>query len=329
MPSSYGNTRYFANANVGATLSTRFDASASANYTHSPYYEFFSDFGRIPVNPDIVPDNGVLPVSPYATVMLENETLGAAVGLTGRITKQSSITLSGYQRQTRFAEAPDNDVAISGYSATWQWRVSRDLGVHAGYGQGKVDVRAPDRQDYDSATIDVGVDFNKSFSLARRTTLSFNTSSSVVKYPGVDSQFRVNGGVNLSRYFRRTWATQAGYQRATSFVPGFVEPVYSDTLGATLGGMFSTRLQFSASVSASRGASAFSDATGFGSITGTSQLSMALTRYMSTYVAYSAYSYEVPPNAITLNVPGRMARQVVSVGLSFYVPVYEKVRAGQ
>jgi hypothetical protein len=190
-------------------------------------------------------------------------------------------------------------------------------------------VRGPGRQDYDSATIDAGVDYHKSFSLARRTTLRFNTSTSVVKYPGVNGEFRVNGGVNLSKYFRRTWTASANYYRTTSFVPGFVEPIYSDSVGASLAGMFSTRVQFSAHVTAARGSSAFSDATGFGSITGTSQLSIALTRYVGTYVQYSAYSYEVPPSAITLDMPSRMARQVISVGLSFYIPVYEKVRQGQ
>jgi hypothetical protein len=50
---------------------------------------------------------------------------------------------------------------------------------------------------------------------------------------------------------------------------------------------------------------------------------------MSTYTSYVAYWYEVPPNGFTLTVPGTMARQMVSAGFSFYVPVYEKVRRGQ
>lgn len=328
-PSSYGNTLYFANARVNAPLSTRFEAYAAAGYTHSPFYEFFSDFGRSPLDPNLVPDNTVLPFSPYATVMLENETVDGTVGLTGNITKQSSISVSGYRRQTRFAEQPDNDVTMSGYNATWQWQLSRDLGVHAGYGREYVDVRAPDRRDYDSAVIDVGVDYNKAFSIARRTTLRFSTSTSVVSYPGVNGEFRVNGGVSLSKYFRRTWHASAQFNRATSFVPGFFEPLYTDSVGASLGGMFSRRLQFSTSIDAARGESSFSGTTGFGTYAATSTLSIALAKYVSAYTSYVAYWYEVPPNAFTLNVPGRMARQVVAAGFSLYVPVYEKVRQGQ
>lgn len=328
-PSSYGTNQYFANARVNATLTTRFEAYASAGYSHSPFYEFFSDFGRQPIAPNIDPDNIVLPFSPYATVMLENESVDGTVGITGKITKQSSISLSGFKRQTRFAEHPDDDVAMSGYNATWNYQLSRDLGVHAGYGQEYVDVRAPERRDYESSFIDVGVDYNKAFSIARRTTLRFNTATSIVKYPGVNGEFRVNGGVALSKHFRRTWQASLNANRATSFVPGFFEPLYSDSVGASLGGMFSTRLQFSSGVNAARGESAFSDTKGFSTYAASSTLSFAVTKHVSAYTSYVAYWYEVPPNGITLTVPGEMARQVVSAGFNLYLPVYEKVRQGQ
>src|SRR5262245_59304190 len=110
-PSPYGNTQYFANARVVAPLSTRFEADASAGYLHSPTYEFFSEFGRGPTGLE----NGVrldsqMPYSPYAAQMLENETIDAAAGLTTRIAKRSSIYLFVSQRQTQFAEQPDDDL---------------------------------------------------------------------------------------------------------------------------------------------------------------------------------------------------------------------------
>jgi hypothetical protein len=201
--------------------------------------------------------------------------------------------------------------------------------VHASYGRHFVDVRGPNRRDYEGASIDAGVDYNKAFSIARRTTLRFNTATSVVKYPGVNSEFRVNGGVSLSKSFRRTWQASAAFNRATSFVPGFFEPLYTDSVGASLGGMFSRRVQFSTGISAARGESAFSDTTGFSTYSASATLSFAIFKNMSAYTSYATYWYEVPPNAITLTVPGTMARQIVSVGINLYVPVYEKVRQGQ
>jgi hypothetical protein len=67
--------------------------------------------------------------------MLENDSLDARVSLITHLTKQSSIDLSAFQRQTRFAAQPDDDVTSTGYNAAWRWSFTRGLGVHAGYGQ--------------------------------------------------------------------------------------------------------------------------------------------------------------------------------------------------
>jgi hypothetical protein len=331
-PSSYGTNQYFANALVSAKLTTRFEAQATAGYTHSPAYQFFSGFGHGPIpqgNDNAVnPDYAELPFNAYASQMLENDNLVATASLIARITEKSSLDLSVTHNQTKFAQQPDSDITIRGYRGTWRWPFRRDLGVHASYGQDHVDLRAPDRLDYDSTLIDVGVDFNRAFSVARRTTLGFNTSTGLVKQHGFEGEFRINGGVSLAKSFRRTWHASVQLTRATSFIPGFTEPLYSDTFTAGLGGMFSRRIDFSVMASASRGQSVFSDASGFATYTGTSQLSFALGRHISAYGSYFTYWYEVPPDAFTLTVPGTMARQVVSAGLRFYLPVYNKERRG-
>jgi hypothetical protein len=331
-PSSYGTYQYFANASVSAELTTRFQARASAAYTHSPAYQFFNSFGRGPIpqyNDNAVnPRFAELPFNAYAVQMLENDNLGATAGLSARITEKSSLDLSVTHNQTKFAQQPDGDVTMRGYRGSWQWQFRRDLGVHASYGQDHVDLRAPDRLDYDSTLIDVGVDFNRAFSLARRTTLAFNTSTGLAKHDGSEGEFRINGGVSLAKFFRRTWNASVQFTRSTSFIPGFTEPLYSDTFTAGLGGMFSRRINFTVMAGASRGESVFSDVSGFATYTATSSLSFALGRHISAYGSYFTYWYEVPADAFTLTVPGTMARQVVSAGLRFYLPVYNKERQG-
>ncbi len=336
-PASYGTTQWFANADAHAKLSSRFDAQATARYTHSPSYQFFQDFGRGPIAPDFPgnPDSPVnpgpvsLPHSAYAIQMLENDMVDVSASLTTRITEKSSLDMSVFRHETQFAQQPDDDVVVDGYRATWQWQLQRGLGVHAAYGHEHIDLQAPDRLDYDSAVIDAGLDFNRAFSIARRTTLGFNTTTSIMTRDGAEKQFRVNGGVSLAKFFRRTWHAALQANRATSFVAGFYEPLNSNTVSASLGGMLSRRLDFVAVASAARGESSFSHTSGYETLNGTARLSMALGKNVSTYVSYFAYSYEVPANAFTLSVPGRMARQVIAAGLSFYVPVYNKVRQGQ
>jgi len=336
-PTSYGTTQWFANASVNAKLSTRFDAQATARYSHSPSYQFFSDFGRGPLDPTFPgnPDNPVnpgkapVPYSGYATQMLENEMVDATATLTTRITEKSSLDLSVSRHQTQFSQQPADDVVINGYRANWQWQLARGFGVHAAYGQEHVDLQSPDRFDYDSALIDAGIDFSKAFSVARRTTLGFHTTTSIMKRDGAENEFRVNGGVSLAKFFRRTWHTAVQWNRDTSFLAGFYEPLNTDTLSASLGGMFSKRLNFVVIGSAARGESTFSHTSGYETLNANARLSLALGRHVSVYASYFAYSYEVPANAFTVPVPGQMARQVIAAGLNFYIPVYKKVRQDQ
>ncbi len=92
-PSSYGTNQYFANALVSAKLTTRFEAGATAAYTHSPAYQFFSGFGLGPIpqgNDNAVnPDYAELPFNAYATQMLENDNIDATASLIARITEKS------------------------------------------------------------------------------------------------------------------------------------------------------------------------------------------------------------------------------------------------
>src|SRR5688572_4257949 len=182
-PSSYGTNQYFANAFVSAQLTTRFEARATALYTHSPAYQFFNGFGRGPISQDndnaLKPENADLPFNAFATQMLENDNIGATASLITRITEKSTLDLAVTHNQTQFAQQPADDMTIRGYRGTWQWQFQRGLGVHAAYGQEHVDLQAPDRLDYDYEVIDVGVDFNRAFSVARRTTLGLDRKSVV------------------------------------------------------------------------------------------------------------------------------------------------------
>jgi hypothetical protein len=321
-PSQYGTNTFNANAELRGTITTRFDAEARASYGKSPYYEFFQDFGRGP----IALDDGQLPFSPYAVRALDSERIDTSGALITHLTKQSEINLSVYRLQTQFVTEPDNDFLVNGFRAAWQHRLRRDLGVHAAFGREYVDQNAGGLTSYEHEIIDVGLDFNRQFSVARRTTLGFTTSTSIIKDASNDSRFHINGSVNLSKQFRRTWSASLQASRETSFVPGFIEPLLSDTVGASLNGMFTKRLDWSAKASGGRGQYGFSNTSGFNTVAATTRLSFALGRHVSVFGQYYLYQYEVPPNAMTLDVPGHLARQVGSIGVSLYVPLYEKVR---
>lgn len=325
-PGTFGINRYSADGSVRVPITDRLDAQASAGYTYSPSFQYFRDFA--PSN-DVVIDNTFLPFSPYAVAMLANETVDLQGTLDARLAKGSTLSASVSKHQTHFAEEPASDYDSLGYGVRWSQRITRGFGAHAGYQREEIDSVSLTGLAYVHESVDVGVDFSHAFSLSRRTTLGFATSTSIIKQTGYDQQFRLNGNVTFAKFFRRTWSVGATASRSTEFTPGFVEPLYTDSAGAYVSGMFSKRVDFAASVGGGRGAYAFTGRSGFDTVSATTQLSFALNRYFQTYAQYVAFLSEVPRGTTTLRLPTRTGRQLVTIGISTYVPVYRKVRQGQ
>lgn len=321
---AYGVQQYYANAEATTKVGSRLELKASAGYLHSPYYSFFNSFGQ---SSNVTLNDAPLTFSPYAVAMAENESVEGAAGLTYQTTRNSHFNASVYRRQTNFAQQTDADYLLNGYRVGWSLQLSRDLGVHTGYSHERIDQGGAVGGGYDHDVIDAGIDFTKSLSLSRRTTLGITTSTSMFKDSSSNSRIRVNGLVSVQKFFRRTWRVAAEASRQTEFLPGFVEPLLTDTVGAFLSGMFSRRIDWMAGVSGGHGNYGFSDTTGFGTVAATTQLNYALTHHLSAYAQYVSFWYEVPARTTSLRLPGQMNRQVASVGVSAYIPVYQKMRA--
>ncbi len=319
---NYGVNLFKSTAALSTAITTRIRVEAEASYLHSPFFSLYQDFGR---NNSVDGDSAVLPFAPYATQLLDNEAVQASIGLSVPLTDRSRVSASANRRQTLFADS-DADLVADGYRASWDWQIQRGFGVHASYGREHEDQRGAQARDYDQEIIDVGVNFNRALSLARRTTLAFATSSSIIKEPSGQRQFRVNGNVVLMKFFRRTWRASAYASRDTSFVPGFFEPLFSDTAGVSLGGLFTKRIEWTMNAAGGLGQAGFSDNKGFKTMTASTRLSVALNRHLGLFGQYVAYGYELPKNSNALGLSDRLARHAVSVGLTTYIPVYNKTR---
>ena len=112
--------------------------------------------------------------------------------------------------------------------------------------------------------VDLGVDYNRPFSLSgRRTSLSFTTGSSLVVSARETEGRQTRGGTRvrpflegsamLQHHIGRTWLAAATYQRRLRFVDGFTEPFFVDSVSAQVGGYVTSRLTFNAFVGTSTG----------------------------------------------------------------------------
>ena len=174
-------------------------------------------------------------------------------------------------------------------------------------------------------TIDAGVDYGDTLSFARRTALSFTTSTPRPTAPRRDALPPERLGA-AHRGFERTWAPESATTATREFRIGFSAPLLSDSIDAGLAGQFSWRARLSTVVGYTNGRS---DSARIDSIRirATSRLDFALNRMLALFGQYGHYHYEVPPGSSTLDFVPQFSRQTVVIGLSAYLPLVREVRA--
>ncbi len=141
--------------------------------------------------------------------------------------------------------------------------------------------------------VDFGIDYGdgRSFSFARYYTVSFSTGLSALRN-GSDTFFRVDGSVTLARRIARTWSASIGAARGTSYILGFSDPIYTDSVNAAFGGQIAQRLNFSTGANYVRGQNAFSSASGtLISKSASARLTFGLNQHLGLYGQASYYQY--------------------------------------
>jgi hypothetical protein len=302
-------------------VSTRLSLDASATYNRSPFYHVMpASSGALPVPEVLVPSD------PFAARRLGNDTAEGMVGFTSPYTKRSTLSASVSRRATRFFSQPENDFSLWAARGMWTRKLSRDVAARVGYGREEIQQSAAADTHYIHEVFDIGLDLAREISVARRTALTVNTQTSMIRETGGERRYRLNGGVTLTRGFRRTWAASIGVTRNTEFLPGFLEPVFSDGASASISGMFADRIEWSAAVGASHGEVGFDAPGDFISYSGNSRLSAGITRHLGLYAEYAYYHYDMPRGSTSILLPPQQSRQSISVGVSAYVPMFTRVR---
>lgn len=258
-------------------------------------------------------------------MLTQNDNAEATAGITSRYTKRSTLSAQAFARETRFRNQPQHDFSARGFRGLWRRQMSRDLAVHAGYGREELFPRINGvRTPFIKELIDIGVDYAKSLEVARRTNFSFSTETTVLQENDGPRRFRINGSVNLERYFKRTWVAQLNVRRDTEFLPGFRAPVFTERARLALSGYLATRLILNLSADGGQGEVAFYDARKFISYTGGARLTLAMSRYLGVFTQYVYYQFQNPPEATLLSVAPRMARQAFSIGVTAWVPLLDR-----
>lgn len=295
---------------------TRLSLQGGASFARSPFYQLMW------LRPDLT--SPLPPVDQSAILMLQNDSLEASAAVISHYTSRSSLELSGVRKETDFESSPQHDFSSVGATIMWRRQMNRNVSVHGGYSQEQLRQRFTlSETRFTNERIDVGVEYGKSLSFARRTSFGFGTDTSLVRENDGPQRFRLNGNITLDHRFARTWALQVAARRGTDFLPGFRAPVYTDHAHVAVAGYLAKRLLLNLNADGGQGA-ALSDPRKFISYAGNAKVTFAMTRHLGMFTQYVYNHYQMPADPLTLFLVPKGARQAVSIGVETWVSILDR-----
>ncbi len=248
------------------------------------------------------------------------------VGLSHRLSQRTSF-------QSNYAYANSDRVGAAGQMQQHSARaglshnLARGLSLRAGYRYGVV--QYPAGPSLPHHTIDAGVDYNRTLSISRRTTLTFGTGSTAVT-TSEQLRFVVLVNAALNHEIGRSWNARAAYGRHVGFDEAWEEPVLTDSVNGMLTGLITRRLHVLVSARAARGnVGLTSGGPRPATYNGAVSLQSALTRFMSVGVSYSYYHQQLgQAPALSSGFTRAADRQSVRAVANLWAPLFQRVRRG-
>jgi hypothetical protein len=272
--------------------------------------------------------------SDYAAGSVDYRTATGSIGIMQTLTQRTNIT-AGYGGMLVSVDPGDAEQASQYGYVRLGHTLTRSLALRLGYGRTQYEYRGEDPvvdgadRRIRSHNIDAGIDYNRTLSISRRTTLAVNTGSIIVT-DGDESLFSLVGGASLVREIGRSWSASLDYRRSVGFLEVFDSPTLIDNATFSLGGLIGRRLRFSSTLGASRGSVGFfrGEGTDYATYRAGAGLSMALTRLFGVRgdYSYSQYRFDDPVAVPDVLGTGHVRYHSVRVGLDVWTPIWTRAR---
>ena len=327
LPSSNADVTFGFRLTRSLNLQVRESVAYSSNYNASLVPELGEEMGH---------DIGTAPVSDLDLFGLKTLRTATTVSLAQRFGRHTSLTGAYHFRSFELleSEAPDpmfHEYASHAGSMRFGYNrpVTRNASLRLGYG-----IRVSDRESLTGEpsmmhNIDAGMDYSRALSFSRRTSLSFGTGSAIAVSERIDegtegqrTQARLTGHASLTHEMGRSWTADLTYSRGFRTRDGFDELYFTDAVSATVGGLVSRRLSFSAATAWADSSLERGGSTGQRGISANAQGTYALTRYLGLFARYVYYRYRYGSDILlSERFPRQLDRHGVRVGLTTSVPL--------
>jgi hypothetical protein len=247
----------------------------------------------------------------------------------------SSFSLVGRNHYADFAsDAESDDLEAYDVGGRYQRTLSRNMTLRLGYM-----FRGAKYADQSAAPlakiheIDGGVDYRRALSFSRRTRL-FITAGSALLNRAVEASdtrgrltFQATGQVSLDHEMGRSWRARLMYTRTVGLIERLQDPLLSDALRASIGGLASPRvsLQVEGGMSFGEVVNPLKSGNDFRTYQASARMEVAVARRLAVYSEYVYYHYDIGAMALlggAQNVP--LHRNSVSAGLSVWQPLLRR-----
>jgi hypothetical protein len=182
--------------------------------------------------------------------------------------------------------------------------------------------------------IDFGLNYTKPLSATRRAEFGFKVGGSNLTAPlSTDvasdrlAEYKLlSAEAFVAHQFRKTWQARAAVRRGFEYVTELTDPVFTEGLSLSLGGLFSPQWDFSAGAGYSKGQSALSRTSlAFDTYFGNIRLRRRLSGNFAAYAEYLYYFYDFAGSTdLAPGLAPRLERHGARVGVTLWVPLLRR-----
>jgi hypothetical protein len=290
--------------------------------THASYAPFYS-FQVFPVLPDLP---GVEPPPQtdldFAVIRGDAVGYGAVASISHDIGRRSEVTGSFGRRASKFSGSRDRDLVDTTLGAEFSSGFSRNTNLQVRYSRQDATYGGSlGRPGASVNGVDVSVDYARRHSPTRRTGFELGSGAARIDQFGAD-YYRITAIGAVNHEMGRTWRARVQYRRGLSLIDGFPEPLYADSVTASVSGLFSPRVEYDGSAGYSEGEAGLTlTSPRYDALTATSRLRVAITRVLAVHGEYLFYDYRIRPGATPLppGFPEGLTRHSARIGLTLWL----------
>ncbi len=310
-----GTQRHSVSASGEWVASRKLSFQFAQDVTYSPaYYLAFA------AAPDLAPSGPAESGSLDHDISRSKQYLLGTSASAKYVMSPSREVTAGYSiGYTNFLLANQRDYGIQQASALFTQRLTAGVALKLGYGVGSgtgTGLGEGRRQ-----ILDVGLAFDRSFSVSPRTIVGFTSGSAIVNTNG-GKQLELVGSFNVRRRLSPRWNTSIGYQRGLTAIDGVPNPLSSNTVSADLSGFLGTRTSVTIRPGYTWGADVNDASQSFNNSTSVARVQTALGRRWAAFGEYIYYDHRFSQiHGLRPSLAADTRRHGVRTGISLWSPL--------